>query len=116
MKARMAVIRFGNDDVIATSGIIPGHGDNPIVIPDGICAEIGTVHFFTTGRGRYDATADSTTAPGISYLYTAPGEMSLYAGGGNTMTIAGRVTIPQGRFFYYDGKGYTICDPQAHAR
>lgn len=113
MKARLAVTRFSNEDVIATSGYTPG-GEDPIVIPDGICAEIGTAHFFATGRGVYDAGANTTTAPGVGYLYVAPGNM--VPNGETSLTVAGQVSIRSGRFYYFDGQGYLICDPQAHAR
>ena len=114
MKARMAVIRFDNKDVIATSSFTPGGPDIPIVIPDGVCAEIGVLHFFTTGRGTYNAASNMTTAPGVSYIYNAPGSMTV--ADGTSMSIAGNVSIPKGKFFYFNGQTYTMCDPQAHAR
>ena len=113
MKARLAVTRFSNEDVIATSGYIPGGGD-PIVVPEGICPEIGTVHFFATGRGVYNAASNTTTAPGVGYMYNAPG--NLVPNGSTSLTVAGQVSIRSGRFYYFDGQGYLICDPQAHAR
>ena len=101
MKAMLNVTRFNNEDVIATSVEY--------------CAEVGTLHFFTTDVGLYDSENDQTTAPGISYIYQAPGRLR-FQGDTLTMTIAGNVEIPVGKYYYFDGQGYTVCDPQIHAR
>ena len=113
MKAFFDVIRFHNEDVIATSMLIPDHGGSVIVVPDGVCAQVGVLHFFTTSRGRYDAANDVTTASGVSYIYNAPGDLSPTTG--STMAISGRQRISAGNFYYYDGNTYILCDPQAHA-
>ena len=112
MKVLLDVIRFHNEDVVATSAITPDQGGDIIIIPDGVCVHVGALHFFTTSRGRYDASTDSTKATGVSYMYNAPGDMTLAPG--NTMEIAGRVTIPAGRYYYDDGQGFVLCDLQAH--
>ena len=110
MKAWMEVIRFRNEDVIATSEWVqPG-----IIIPEGVCAEIGTPHFATTGRGVYNAASNSTTAPGVGYNYIAPGEM--VPNGETSMTVGGQVSIRAGRFYYYNGETYVLCENQPHAR
>ena len=115
MKFQMDVIRFSNTDVIATSAIVGPGPDNPIVIPEGVCAHVGTLHFFTTGKGVYSAANNSTSAPGVSYIYNAPGEL-VFDGSVSSITLSGDVGISAGKFYYFDGQGYTICDPQAHAR
>ena len=100
MKVLLDVIRFHNEDVVATSAITPDQGGDIIIIPDGVCVHVGALHFFTT------------KATGVSYMYNAPGDMTLAPG--NTMEIAGRVTIPAGRYYYDDGQGFVLCDLQAH--
>ena len=103
MIARLNVTRFSNEDVIATSFVSP------------FCAEVGTLHYYTTETGSYDPVADQTTAHGISYVYVAPGKLR-EQGTTLTMTINGYTEIPANTFFYFDGNGYTICDPQTHGR
>ena len=99
MNAKLNVSRFSNEDVIATS----------------FCADAGTLHFFTTEGGAYDPVADQTTAPGISYVYQKPGKL-VFQGDTLTMTIPGQVEIPAGKYFYFDGEGYVICENQVHGR
>ena len=112
MNARFYVSRFSSEDVIATSDpFIPGGGG---VAPDGLCQEIGTLHFFTTGRGRYDASTDKTTAPGVGYTYYGPADF--VETGVYSMDWNGRVSVASGKFYYFDGVSYVLCDPQAHAR
>lgn len=114
MKATLAVTRFSNEDVIATSGAFnPDPGT--IIIPDGVCAHVSTLHFFTTGRGTYNAATNMTTAPGVSYVYQEPGVM-VFDGSVSSISVPGDVTISARKFYYFDGNTYQICDPQAHAR
>ncbi len=99
MNANLNVTRFNNEDVIATS----------------FCEEFGVLHFFTTARGSYNAASNSTTAPGIQYIYNDLGNME-FVGDTLTMTIPGRVTIPEGRYFFWNGQSYQRCEHQAHGR
>lgn len=99
MNANLNVTRFNNEDVIATS----------------FCQNFGVLHFFTTARGSYNAADNSTTAPGIQYIYNDVGEL-VFQGDTLTMTIPGKVNVPAGKYFYFDGENYKICEDQAHGR
>ena len=108
MNAKYMISRFSNEDVISTSDVI-------IVDPSLVCDKFGTLHFFTTSAGRYNATTGLTTANGLQYLYAGSGRM-VFQPGVNSMSWEGEQSIPVGKFFYFDGEAYIICDPQAHAR
>ncbi len=99
MNANLNVTRFNNEDVIATS----------------FCEQFGVLHFFTTSRGAYSAQNNSTTFEGIQYIYNDVGELQ-FVGDTLTMTVPGRVTLPVGKYFYFNGQGYVLCEDQAHGR
>ena len=99
MNANLNVTRFENEDVIATS----------------FCENFGALHFFTQDRGAYSAQGNSTTFKGIQYMYNDVGDLT-FLGDTLTMTVPGRVTLPPGQYFYFDGETYKLCKPQAHGR
>ena len=106
MNARLEVIRFRNEDLIATSAL---------PVPDVFCEAYGAVHFYTDETiVSYDEIKDETVATGKVYRYNGPGNLELFARG--NMVIPGKVDILENTFYHADaGVGHSvICEIQRH--
>ncbi len=90
-----------------------GEADTPIVPEDPApCEQLGTLHFFTTKVLSYDSGTDTTTLAGIQYIYNDVGNLH-FAGDALTIRVSGNDT-EVGKFYYFDGQSYILCDPQYH--
>ena len=100
MEIRFNVVRFRNEDVIATSGIVD------------ICQQFGARHIKITSE---NAIGDRVIYGGDIYSYSAEDGLVLineHAVG--LSSYNGNFEV--GKYYYYNKGRYVLCSPQAHGR
>ena len=108
MIVKLNVSRFNTEDVIATSAIVA-----PVY-----CDAVGKLHYQSNGDSIYNAVEDQTTIPVTIWVYAGEGLGLIQQDSSpeTSLKIDGQFTFMPGKFYYYDGQGYQICNPQDHGR
>ena len=106
MIVKLNVSRFNTEDVIATS-----------VLPE-FCGAVGKLHYQANGDPIYNADENTTSIPVTIWVYAGEGLGLIQQDSSpeTSLTIPGDFTFQTGKFYYYNGQGYTICNPQDHGR